>query len=167
MQVGYNNDSKHTHMKNRRSFFEKLTGAVRLDDEEEVETAPRSRGRAGSEENIFEEVVEEAQLSVDVYNTPSEIVIKTMVPGVKPDDLDVSITRDLVTIRGARAEDRTVTEDDYIHHELYWGAFVREIPLPQEINVDEAEAIEKHGLLILRLPKLDKHRQTRLKVKGN
>ncbi len=156
-------------MKNRRSFFEKLTGAVRLDDEEDaVAETPAPRGRGAKSVNIFEEAEEEAaQLSVDVYNTPSEIVIKTMVPGVKPDELDVSITRDMVVIRGERSEDRTVADDDYIQRELYWGSFVREIPLPEEISVDDAEASEKHGLLVLRLPKLDKHRQTRLKVKGN
>ncbi len=151
-------------MKNRRSFFEKLTGAVRLDDEDEV--VEPIRGREVAKESIFEESEEEAQLSVDVYNTPTEIVIKAMVPGVKPDDLDVSITRDLVTIRGERSEDRTVSGDDYVHRELYWGSFVREIPLPEEISVDDAEAVEKHGLLVLRLPKLDKNRQTRIKVKG-
>lgn len=146
--------------------MKKLTGAVRLDEEDEVAEAP-ARGRSARSVNILEEAEEEAaQLSVDVYNTPSEIVIKTMVPGVKPDELDVSITRDMVTIRGERSEDRTVSDDDYVHRELYWGSFVREIPLPQEIDVDGAEASEKHGLLILRLPKLDKHRQTRLKIKG-
>lgn len=151
-------------MKNRRSFFEKLTGAVRLDEEDDSLPAPRGRG---AKESILEEIEEDAQLSVDVYNTPSEIVIRTLVPGVKPDDLDVSITRDLVTIRGERSEDRTVSDEDYIHQELYWGSFVREIPLPEEISVDDAEAVEKHGVLTLRLPKLDKNRQTRLKVKGN
>ncbi len=148
-----------------------MTGAVRLDDEVETlehndsgkRSLPETNGSAfGGEENA-----EEAQLSVDVYNTPTEIVIKTMVPGVKPEDLDVSITRDSVTIRGERNEDRTVSSEDYIHQELFWGVFYREIPLPEEIDVDEAEAIERHGLLILRLPKLDKNRQTRLKVKGN
>ncbi len=149
-------------MKNKRSFFEKLTGAVRLEDEETSIDLSRGRGK----ENLLEEE-EEAELSVDVYNTPTEIIIKTMVPGVRPEDLDVSITRDSVSIHGERSEDRTVSGDDYIHHELYWGSFIREIPLPEEINVDEAEASEKHGLLILRLPKLDKNRQTRLRVKGS
>ena len=153
-------------MKNRRSFFERLTGAVRLDDDDEVLSVPL-KNRDGNNGSLIEEAEEEAQLSVDVYNTPSEIVIKTMVPGVRPEDLDVSITRDSVAIRGERSEDRTVSGDDYIHHELYWGSFIREIPLPEEIDVDGAEAIEKHGLLILRLPKLDKNRQTRLRVKGN
>lgn len=152
-------------MKNKRSFFEKLTGAVRLEEDElQEEEVAITRGK--SVPSIFEEP-EEAQLTVDVFNTPSEIVIKTMVAGVKPDDLDVSITRDSVTIRGERAEERTVSEQEYIHRELYWGAFSRTINLPEEINVDESEAMEKYGMLILRLPKLDKNRQTKLKVKGN
>jgi len=149
-------------MKNKRSFFERLTGAVRL-DEDAMESLPAKK----QGQNVFEEESADAELSVDVYNTPSEIIIKTMVAGVKPEDLDVSITRDSVTLRGERSEDRTVTGEDYIHRELYWGSFSRTIPLPEEINVDEADATERHGLLVLRLPKLDKNRQTRLKVKGN
>ena len=152
-------------MKNKRSCFERLTGAVRLDEEDEfVESAPAKEVRG---QNVFEESEEEAQLTVDVYHTPSEIIIKTMVAGVRPDDLDVSISRDSVTVHGERAEDRTVSNEDYVHRELYWGSFSRTITLPEEINVDEAEAIEKHGMLILHLPKLDKNRSTKLRVKGN
>ena len=66
-------------MKNKRSFFEKLTGAVRLNEDEEVEISSNDNGIG--KPDIFEES-EEAQLTVDVYNTPSEIVIKTMVAGV-------------------------------------------------------------------------------------
>lgn len=151
-------------MKNR-SFFERLTGAVKLDEESypvETREAPATK-----RQNILDDDEEDAQLTVDVYETPSEIVIKTMVAGVKPEDLDVAITRDSVTIRGKREEDRTVSSEDYFHRELYWGSFSRTVVLPQEIDVDEAEAAEKYGMLILRLPKLDKHRQTKLKVKGN
>ena len=90
-----------------------------------------------------------------------------MVAGVKPDDLDVSITRDSVTIRGKRSEERTVSNDEYFHRELYWGSFARTINLPEEIEVDGAEALEKHGMLVLHLPKLDKNRQAKLRVKGN
>jgi HSP20 family protein len=155
-------------MKNKRSFFEKLTGAVRLEDEEEAqpETSKLGKPDRGS---IFEEIEneEDAELSIDVYQTPSEIVVKTMVAGVKPDDLDVSITRDSVTIHGERKEDRTVSGDDYIHQELFWGSFSRTVALPEEIDVDGAEAVEKHGMLILHLPKLDKNKETKLRVKGN
>lgn len=152
-------------MQNKRSFFERLTGAVRL-DEETASLEDQSSIKAIAKPNIFEESEEEAQLTVDVYHTPSEIIIKTMVAGVKPDDLDVLITRDSVTIRGKRSEDRTVSSDEYFHRELYWGSFSRTITLPEEIDVDGAEAVEKYGMLILHLPKLDKNRQTKLRVKG-
>ncbi len=152
-------------MHNKRSFFERLTGAVRLDEEAE-RLEDQSGLKTNTKPNIFEESEEEAQLTVDVYHTPSEIIIKTMVAGVKPEDLDVLITRDSVTIRGKRSEDRTVSGDEYFHRELFWGSFARTIAMPEEINVDEAEAVEKHGMLILHLPKLDKNRQAKLKVKG-
>ena len=103
---------------------------------------------------------------MDVYQTPTEIIIKSMVAGVKPEDLDISITRDMVTIKGKRETERYVKEDDYFHQELYWGSFSRTVMLPAEVDVEESEAIEKHGLLILRLPKIDKNKQTRLRVKG-
>jgi len=146
----------------KRSFFERLTGAVKLEEENSLpEMGPSNKIHS----SILEEE-EEGQLTVDVYQTASEIVIKTMVAGVKPEDLDVAITRDSVTIRGKREEDRTMSGEDYFHRELYWGSFSRTIILPEEIDVDEAEAIEKYGLLILRLPKVDKNRQTKLKVRG-
>ncbi len=150
----------------KRSFFERLTGAVRLEDEAPYMPPLERTQPARSIANPLYEEEEDAQLTVDVYQTASEIVIKTMVAGVKPEDLDVAITRDSVTIRGKRQEDRTISESDYFHHELYWGSFTRTIVLPEEIDVDSAEAVEKYGLLILRLPKVDKHRQTKLKVKG-
>jgi HSP20 family protein len=89
-----------------------------------------------------------------------------MVAGVKPEDLDVSITRDMVTIKGKRETERNVSDDDYYHRELYWGSFSRTIMLPAEVEVEECDAVEKHGLLIITLPKIDKHKQAKLRVKG-
>ena len=152
-------------MQSKRSFFEKLTGAVRLEDE--LDDVVEDNEEEGDRPNIFEESEEIGQLTVDVFQTPTEIVIKTMVAGVKPEDLDVSITRDSVTIHGHREEDRTLSGEDYFHKELYWGSFSRTVILPEEIDVDGAEAAEKYGMLTLRLPKLDKNRQTKLKVKGS
>lgn len=114
-----------------------------------------------------EEEPEEGELSVDVYQSPTHIVIKAMIAGVKPEDLDVSITRDMVTIRGKRERHTEGGNSEYFFEELYWGSFSRTIVLPQEVDIEEAEAIEKHGLLIIRLPKLDKGRQAKLKVKSN
>ena len=166
--------------KEKRSFFEKLTGAVRMDEDEREEIiiektaknadARRSLKAAEGREHgdavwADEESEKDAELTVDVYHTPEMIVVKSMIAGVRPEDLDVSITRDSVTIRGKREEERVSESDDYLLKELYWGSFSRTVSLPEEIDVDEAEAIEKHGLLILKLPKLDKRRLSKLKVK--
>lgn len=147
--------------KEKRSFFERLTGSVSLRDEEPINV------EMAEKDSWVTNPQEEGELSVDVYQNQNEIIIKTMVAGVRPEDLDISISRDMVTIKGKRESERTVADDDYFHRELYWGSFSRTVVLPQEIDVDSAEAIEKHGLLIIKLPKLDKNRQTRLKVRGS
>lgn len=157
--------------KDNRSFFEKLIGAVQVDEDEKVSSpAVVSRGnktKKNDRENWIEEEGEDGQLTVDVYQTANDIVIKTMIAGVKPEDLDISITRDMVTIKGSREETREADSNDYFTKELYWGTFSRTILLPQEIEVEAAEALEKHGLLIIKLPKVDKGKQTKLKVKSN
>ncbi len=174
--------------KDKRSFFERLTGAVAVEDEmEEQEEQLPSRtlslaksgkeGR-GSKRSVntpasaapvasFNEAGEaEAELTVDVYQTPSDLYIQTMIAGVKSEDLDISISRETVTIKGKRGTESTVNEENYFVRELYWGAFSRTIVLPQEIEVEEAEATEKNGLLTIKLPKIDKDRQTKLRVRS-
>ncbi len=154
-------------MKDNRSFFEKLTGSVRMDDmEDEITEVTKLPSRGDPHSSSLSEESEEGELTIDVYQTPTEIVIKSMVAGVKPEDLDISITRDMVVIKGKRETEKFVRDEDYFHQELYWGSFSRSIMLPAEIEVEEADAIEKHGLLIIRLPKIDKNKQTRLRVKG-
>jgi HSP20 family protein len=163
--------------KDGRSFFERLTGTVNVDDYDEREeetseerhikpTHPRGEPATEEKQDWLEDESSEGQLTVDVYNTPDEIVVRAIVAGVRPDDLDISITRDMVTIRGKREEHKEVTDEDYFYRELYWGTFSRTILLPQEIEVEDAAASEKHGLLTIRLPKIDKEKQTKLKVKS-
>ena len=154
--------------KDNRSFFERLTGTVRMDDSmSETKASKKLVAKQDEAVNVWsdEETESEGELTVDVYQTPDSIVIKSMIAGVRPEDLDISITRDSVTIKGHREEERISREEDYFARELYWGSFSRTVQLPEEIDVDESEAIEKHGLLILKLPKLDKKRQSKLKVK--
>ncbi len=168
-------------MREKRSFFERLTGAIRIPEEtEEDESESVSLkangghpgragvgGGAGAGEITDELETGDGELMIDVYQTPTDIVIKTMVPGVRPEDLDITITRDMVTVKGKREIERTISQENYFHKELYWGTFSRTILLPQEVEIEEAEAVEKHGLLIIRLPKLDKNRQSKLRVKNN
>ena len=161
--------------KDKRSFFERLTGTVRMQEEADSPSFdPRSIKKSGHNANsrsgeasswMDKETEEEGELTVDVYQTPEMIVVKSMIAGVRPEDLDVTIARDMITIHGKREEERVENGDDYLVKELYWGSFSRTIQLPEEIDVDEAEAVEKHGLLILKLPRLDKKRQSKLKVR--
>jgi HSP20 family molecular chaperone IbpA len=155
----------------KRSFFEKLTGAVKVDDfddddfeqENEIDL-PENDPLQEESESVYED---SGQLSIDVVNTPEEIVIRAMIAGVKPQDLDIQISRDMVNINGSREEMIEVNEEDYYHRELFWGSFSRNILLPEEIDVEESEAKEKHGLLEIRLPKIDKNRKTKLSVKSH
>ncbi len=113
-----------------------------------------------------EPVDTDGELPVDVSETPTHVIIKAMIAGVKPEDLDVSITRDMVTIRGKREHHVESNTEKYSFQELYWGSFARTVVLPQEIEIEEAEANTKHGLLTISLPKINKNRQTKLKVKS-
>jgi HSP20 family molecular chaperone IbpA len=115
---------------------------------------------------IYEDEPMEGQLPIDAYQTANEIVIRTFIAGVRPDEMNVSISRDMVTIEGAREERASVPESDYFNHELFWGSFTRTIMLPQEIDVENSSAGAKDGLLTLILPKLDKARQTKLRIKA-
>ena len=149
----------------KRSFFEKLTGSIRADDEEEIKKIIIKEDNSQSND-WMEQENEEAELTVDVYQTPTEIIVQTMIAGVKPEDLELTITRDMLTIRGKREESRVIDDENYFTKELYWGSFSRTISLPQEVEPEETEAIEKHGLLTIRLEKIDKEKRTNVKVKS-
>ncbi|MBI2046516.1 MAG: Hsp20/alpha crystallin family protein [Parcubacteria group bacterium] len=155
---------------NKKSFFEKLTGSLNPSaiesEEREIEMSANKKERVKEANDWMEEDNGEGQLTVDVYQTPEDIIIQTMVAGVKPEDLNISINRDMVTIKGRREGSRSVKDDNYFFKELYWGSFSRTILLPQEIDVDASEALEKHGLLTIRLPKLNKEKTTKIRVKS-
>jgi HSP20 family protein len=152
--------------RDKRSFLERLTGSISLTEDETPEERPKKISIQGEKEHWLEEEAEEGELSVDVYQTPTEIVIQTMVAGVKPEDLNISITREMVTLQGRRDRPTEVDEGNYFQKELYWGSFSRTILLPHEVETEEADAIEKHGLLTLRLPKIDKAKIQKIRVKS-
>lgn len=164
--------------RDKKSLFDWLTGSSGADNDytfDDLDQGPGVLPARGLEKRPLPtlrdepEIAEdqEGELSIDVYQTPTHIVIKAMIAGVRPEDLDVSITRDMVTIRGKRERHTEGTAGDFFFQELYWGSFSRTIVLPQEVEIEEAEATEKHGLLVIRLPKMDKGRQAKLKVRSN
>ena len=159
------------------SFLERLTGSVNLDALEEDEgfedemmegdVSEHTRQEPADDFDEEPENTADGELPVDMYQTPDAIVIRALVAGVSPEDLDIAITRDMVTLKGQREEIQEAPDEDYYHRELFWGSFARTILLPEEVVIDEAEAKEKHGLLEIVLPKLDKARSARLTVKSH
>lgn len=162
------------------SFLDRLTGNTQAKEYDRILDDDHQFGEDDNlavEDNYQEEEEwtedapnanpQDGELPVDMYQTDDTIVIRALVAGVSPNDLEISITRDMVTIRGVREEFQEVHDDGYFHRELFWGSFSRTLVLPEEVAIDEAEAQEKHGLLEIKLPKLDKHRSTQLRVKTN
>ncbi len=201
----------------KRSFFERLTGSVNIDDDEILDLdeeaehsssgagqngishgsigarsngsnsnaskfGPKSKtitfgGHGGSSHGSnhgdnslsstwMEDQAGEGELSLDVYQTPDEIIVRAMIPGVRKDDMDIAISRDTITIRGSRKEEKNISEEDYVVRELYWGTFSRAVRLPHEVDIEHAEATENQGLLTIKLPRVDKDKQAKLRIKS-
>lgn len=145
--------------KEKRSFFDRITGNNR--SSENTEKTKKTKA-----DNWVEQEDNSAQLAVDVYQTPTEITVIAMIAGVKAEDLDIAITREMVVIKAKRVEPEAPEKEKYIYKELYWGQFGRTIVLPEEIDADNAEAVEKNGLLIIRMPKINKTHSRALKVRS-
>ncbi|PIR89267.1 MAG: hypothetical protein COU07_02290 [Candidatus Harrisonbacteria bacterium CG10_big_fil_rev_8_21_14_0_10_40_38] len=111
--------------------------------------------------------VGDGELIIDAYQTANEVIIEVPIAGVNADDLDISITPETVNIKGKRERSNHVKSDDYIYQECYWGRFSRSIVLPHEVDAEEADASLKNGVLTIKLPKLNRMKSTKLKVKGS
>jgi HSP20 family protein len=134
--------------------------------EDERYEEPEAAVETPEEETPEEDTGDEPGIAVDMYESDNELVIQGMIAGVTPENLHISITRDTVTIHGKRIPPQGIPEQSYVNRELYWGPFTREIELPFEIDTEGAEAVEKYGLLIIRLPRLDTRRSAELKVRS-
>ncbi|OHA00451.1 MAG: hypothetical protein A3C11_02220 [Candidatus Sungbacteria bacterium RIFCSPHIGHO2_02_FULL_49_12] len=161
-------------MADPRSFFERLTGsksaAVPAEPPKERTSQISGRTTAGgakTEEDFVPQQEEEGELTVDIYDDGDYVVIQAIVGGVKPEDIDVQVTDDVVTVRGKRLRTQEIDEGSFYYRELYWGSFSRSIILPQEIISDEAEASMKNGLLTVKLPKRDRNKAQKLRVKSD
>lgn len=153
----------------RRAILEKPARAAALAFEQDVKTFDddeKAVYKTSATETTAENDNEEGELAVDVYEDGNNIYIQSMIAGVEPEDIDVAITREMVTLRGKRMNPADIPDDDYYHQELYWGGFSRKVVLPEEIDPDRSEAIEKHGLLVLKLPKLNKKRTQKLEIRS-
>ncbi len=116
--------------------------------------------------SLWLQPMEMGTLAVDVYETPDNVVVKTAVPGVKPEEIDITITGDTLTISGATKFEEKVEREDYIRKELRYGSFSRSVNLPSGLNVEKAEATFENGLLTLTIPKAEEAKPKAIKVKA-
>lgn len=105
---------------------------------------------------------------VDLVEENNEIVITAEIPGYAEKDIDLNVTRDLLTIKGVHTENRDEEDKNYHLRERYLGSFERTVPLPVDVDVDRCEAEFKHGLLCIRMPKTrDQNKQVhKVKIKS-
>lgn len=159
--------------KETKNFFEKLSG-INTDNEDEEfkpEITKSSKKNSGEEligeeeslSDIFEEA--EGELAVDVYQTPIAFIIESTIAGVDPENIDISTTPESITIKGKREKIEKVKTENYIHQECYWGRFSRTIILPQEIDPDKVQANIKNGVLKVSLPKINRGKSKKVKVR--
>jgi HSP20 family protein len=154
-------------MPKKSNFLERLTGSLpedAADQTEKAKNAPKSKDQAAEVEDSQWLPDSEGQLTIDVYQTPSHIVIKSTIAGVKSEDLDITITNDMVTIRGKRQKDEEISTEDYYYQECYWGSFSRSVILPVDIEADHAEAALKNGILTIKLPKVEKIKTKKIRI---
>jgi HSP20 family protein len=171
----------------KRSFLEKLTGARKIDGQEQYEERPNQEDSMPIYAEEREEMIatypqeettwqparqqndydnSEGQLTIDVYQTENDIVIKSTIAGVKPEDLDVSISNDMISIKGDRKNEEQVPDENYYYQECYWGTFSRSVVLPVDVISEKSEASLKNGILTIRLPKADVTKTKKIQVRG-
>ena len=177
--------------KQKTSFLDKITGnqedkkneekeiKIENDNEEiysgennvdsnEAEKDIKNKQEEKSEEWLDEKEnsKEEGQLTIDVYQTEDLIIIKSIIGGVRPENLDISITVDMITIKGTRINPDEIKPDDYYYQECFWGCFSRSIILPCDVKAEKVEATMKNGILTVKLPKIEKNSSMKIKVKS-
>jgi HSP20 family protein len=115
--------------------------------------------------NWIEEKNENGKMAIDVYQTPQAIIIKAILAGIQPENLKISLHNDLLTIKGFYQNQETISEDDYLYKECYFGDFSRSIILPHEVDDKKIEASLEEGVLTVILPKIDKN-NTNITIKS-
>ncbi len=152
----------------KESFLRRITGAhneQRAYDAREnaLPVAPQATSKARKPKEWLLDATE-GQLSLDVYQTESDVVIKSTIAGISPDDIDITITNDMLTVKGARSRDEEVRPEDYYYQECYWGPFSRSVILPADVEADLIKATLKNGILTIRLPKSEKVKTKKISV---
>lgn len=131
-------------------------------------------------ERLFEEVLEPARRrrhwwpkssergvvvpNIDMYDRKTEIVVRAELPGAERDKIDLTITRDAITIKGEIKKDEGIKDEDYYAREISYGNFARSVTLPSEVKSEKTKATFKEGILEIVLPKKEEAKPKEIKV---
>ena len=154
-----------------KSFFERIAIGHPENDEadnyQEKESSLVSTNGDNKATGIIGDLSEEAEgeLTIDVYQSPANFIIESTIAGVGPEDIDIYSTPESITIRGRRSRKEKVLEKDFLYQECYWGRFARQIILPEEVDPDLVQASLKNGVLKVILPKINKARSKKVRVR--
>jgi HSP20 family protein len=150
--------------------------AVEYEEEEETEIPVQSSNEESEPVSVANSAVSakdeewmndyEGALNIDMYQTKDNVIIKSTIAGVRPDDIDITVANDMVTIKGSRSREEKISQDDYFYQECYWGSFSRSVIVPVDIDSEEIEADLKDGILTIIIPKAAKAKTKKVKVKG-
>lgn len=149
----------------KSSFLKKLTGSKKKKKKEKDKPAKKAKKLKKKVKKTKKVKPTTGQLGIDLYQTEDDLILKATIAGIKPSDLDIEITNEMVTIRGQRQSSEGVRGDNYYYQECYWGSFSRSLVLPVEVNADKSSAALKDGILTIKMPKLSKSQGKKLEVK--
>lgn len=117
---------------------------------EDISAAAEGSGETREEKEIFSQ---DGELVVDVFETNADFVVLAAIAGVQIKDLDISLEKDMMIIKGNRGDPHDASDKKYFYQECYWGPFSRKIILPENINIDSADAQIDKGILTIKIPK--------------
>ena len=106
----------------------------------------------------------DGHVAIDVYQDADNLTVRAALPGVKPEDVDVTITDNILTIKGDSKSEKEVKEEDYLHREYRNGTFRRAVALPHDLNTEKAEASYDNGILTVTIPKSQESKPKSLKL---
>lgn len=144
---------------------------INISEKEEVEDLkpePEPEPQEDQEDQGFADNLggSEGRLAVDVYQTDTELVIQSAIAGIKPEDVDISVESDSIFIKGERVAPGNEKDKNYFYQECYWGSFSRQIVLPLEADPSRAQAEMKEGVLVIRIPKVERDKKKKIEVSG-
>lgn len=102
--------------------------------------------------------------NIEMYDRKNEIVVKAELPGVAKEDIDLTITKDSLTLKGEAKKEEEIKEEDYYASEISYGSFTRTIALPVEVDSEKAKASFKNGVLEITLPKREEAKPKEIKI---